>query len=168
MEGGDEPQGLDPNDPEHLRAERDQALAELAEMKKRHLRAVADAENVRKRLQREMEQMRGSVRDKIVREWLDAVDSVDRALEMDGEDPQVWREGVRGIHRQMLEVLKRQRIAPMESTGARFDPHQHEAVGTIPLPGHEPGSVAHTQRTGYRSEEGEVVRPALVVVVQES
>jgi molecular chaperone GrpE len=152
---------------EQLRQASAEQAEALQEARKRHQRAVADGENTRKRLQREMTQVGRGERDKVVRQWLDAVDSVDRALQMGGEDAETWRQGVVGIHRQMMDVLKRHQIKPMETDGVIFDPHKHEAVGAVPHPQLPAGTVLHTQRAGYQTAEGEVVRPALVVVVQE-
>jgi molecular chaperone GrpE len=140
----------------------------LAEARQDHLRAVAEAENVRKRLQREMEGVRLTERDRVVRAWLEAVDSVDRALLMGGDDPQSWRAGVEGIHRQMLDVLRRHDIEPMTPLDQPFDPHRHEAIGAILAPGKPPGAVAAVQRAGYQARDGAIVRPALVIVVQET
>lgn len=152
---------------EQLRQAQAEQERDLQEARKRHQRAVADGENTRKRLQREMAQVGRGERDKVVRQWLDAVDSVDRALQMGGQDAEIWRQGVEGIHRQMMDVLKRHQIVPMDTEGVSFDPHKHEAVGAVPHPQAPPGTVLHTQRAGYQTAEGEVVRPALVVVVQE-
>jgi molecular chaperone GrpE len=151
---------------ESARQERERLGREVAEQKERALRVAAELDNTRKRFQRELDQERRLARDKAARDWLDAVDSVDRALNFGGDDPKTWRQGVEGIHRQMLDVLKRQGVEPMPTTGERFNPHLHEALGAVPLPDKEPDTIAFTQRVGYRTLDGELVRAAQVIVVQ--
>lgn len=151
---------------ESARLERERLAREVSEQKERALRTAAELDNTRKRFQRELDQERRLARDRAARDWLDAVDSVDRALGFGGDDAKVWRQGVEGIHRQMLDVLKRQGVEPMPTTGERFNPHFHEALGTVPLPDKEPDTIAFTQRVGYRTLDGELVRAAQVIVVQ--
>lgn len=149
-----------------LQAEVARLTEEVTELKKDRLRLIADAENTRKRLQREMEVVRKSDRDKLVRAWLPALDSADRALQMGGDNLESWKSGVEGIQKQMLDVLKHQGIERMDTENAKFNPRLHEAMGMVPMPNLESGTVAFTQAAGYQTPDGEVVRVAQVVVAQ--
>jgi molecular chaperone GrpE len=142
---------------DRLRAQVDEVRQELARMDDRHKRAVADLDNYRKRSAREVERRVGEERERLLRDWLDVVDSVDRALAIN-DDP-----GLRAVMDQMQAVLARHgahRVAPM---GERFDPEQHEAIATHPTSDAEAGTVLEVARAGYRLGDC-MLRPAQVVV----
>jgi molecular chaperone GrpE len=148
-------------DGDRLRAQVDEVRQELARMDDRHKRALADLDNYRKRSAREIERRVGEERERLLRDWLDVVDSVDRALAIN-DDP-----GLRAVMDQMQSILARhgaQRITPM---GERFDPEQHEAIATHPTNEVEPGTVLDVARAGYRLGD-RMLRPAQVVVASAS
>jgi molecular chaperone GrpE len=144
-------------DQDRLRAQVDEVRQELARMDDRHKRALADLDNYRKRSAREIERRVGEERERLLRDWLDVVDSVDRALAINDDA------GLRAVMDQMQSILARhgaQRLAPV---GERFNPEQHEAVATHATSEVEPGTVMEVARAGYRLGD-RVLRPAQVVV----
>jgi molecular chaperone GrpE len=146
---------------DRLRAQVDEVRQELARMDDRHKRALADLDNYRKRSAREIERRVGEERERLLRDWLEVVDSVDRALAI--EHDAAVSDGLRAVMDQMQSVLARhgaQRVAPM---GERFDPEQHEAIATHPTSDAQPGTVLEVARAGYRLGD-RVLRPAQVVV----
>ncbi len=140
----------------------------VKDLEERHVRVAAERANQIKRLQREADVVRKADRMRLVRDWLDVIDSIERALDTAPLKEGVWYDGTCGIHRQMLDVLRKQNVVPMDTTDATFDPRQHEALSVLSMPDREPGVVVHTQRTGYCTLEGEVIRPAQVVVTPQA
>jgi molecular chaperone GrpE len=135
--------------------------AELAQMEDRYKRAVADLENYRKRSARETERSVADSNEALLRDWLEAVDSVERALRMDPEEPLL--EGLRAVLDQMDAILARQGIQRVGVAGEPFDPKLHEAVGvreSEEVPEHTTLEVA---QSGFALGD-RVLRPAQVIV----
>ena len=130
----------------------------------RFIRLSADFDNHRKRTRSEIEDARRRERDTVLNEWLEVVDSTERALDALAGESGPWIDGLEAIARQMKHALARFEVEPMDSTDAAFDPHRHEAIGAVPAPGIEPGTVLQTERTGYIYRDGRVLRAARVVV----
>ena len=82
---------------------------------------------------------------------LPLIDDLERALaaEADAGAAQAYRTGVELIHRQLLELLARRGVTPLETAGEQFDPHQHEAVAHEESADHEPGQIIDELRRGY-------------------
>ncbi|HEY2160652.1 MAG TPA: nucleotide exchange factor GrpE [Solirubrobacteraceae bacterium] len=141
----------------------DELTEELARLEDRYKRALADLDNYRKRTAREIERLVAEARESALRDWLDAVDSVERAARMEPEGP--CAEGLRAVLEQMDSVLARQGAVRIGAAGERFDPERHEAVAVQPtadLPEH---TVAAVARSGFALGD-RVVRPAQVVVAR--
>jgi molecular chaperone GrpE len=134
--------------------------AELDRMEDRYKRALADLDNYRKRSAREMERRIEESKDAQLREWLEALDSIERALFM-AEGPVV--QGLRAVLEQIDTILARQGVQRIGAAGEPFDPERHEAVG-VRVNGGRPGTVAEVARSGF-ARDGHVVRPAEVIVV---
>src|SRR4051812_26625117 len=96
--------------------------AELAQMEDRYKRALADLDNYRKRSAREAERRITDSVDRQLREWLEVVDSIERALLMEPEHPVV--EGLRAVLEQMDSILGRQGVQRTGAPGERFDPER--------------------------------------------
>jgi len=149
----------------------EQLEAARAESARRHedwLRALAEAENLRKRSARELLDQTRRAREQVLVEFLAVVDDVERAIEAirdGGEQPENHglRQGVELIHTRLLEVLARFEVRPIECLGEAFDPHQHEAVMRDPSSDLEPDHVTQVMQKGYRIGE-QVLRPARVAV----
>jgi molecular chaperone GrpE len=134
-----------------------------------YLRALADAENTRKRARRDVETANARGVARLARELLPSLDNLDRALAAaeaeEGDPDHHLTRGIRLVHAELLAALERVGIEPFSPQGEPFDPHQHEAVSQIPADGAEPGTVAEVYQQGYRYKE-EILRPARVVVAQ--
>lgn len=123
----------------------------------RYLRALADLDNYRKRSAQEVERRVTEQAERLLLDWIEAVDSVDRALAMQPSD------GLRGVLGQMEAILARQGVERVGAAGDRFDPELHEAISvqeSEEVPDH---TVLDVARSGYRRGE-RVLRPAQVVV----
>lgn len=155
-----EAEGVEQDLDELLRtaAQRDEYLA-LAQ------RTQADFENYRRRMAREaaVAQERGAAA--LARELLPALDNLDRALEAAAEDDPLLQ-GVRLVRGELTTALARAGIECYRPEGEEFDPSLHEAVATAPQPegGAPSGTVVEVYQDGYRIGEGNVIRPARVVV----
>jgi molecular chaperone GrpE len=140
---------------------------EAAEMAERVLRLAAELENVRKRARREVETARRLERAEVAGAFLQVLDNVERALAADSGGAGAWREGLEGIRRQFEETLGRLGITRVEDLGVVFNPEWHEAVATAPAGENTPeGTVVEVAQPGYRMADGELLRPARVVVAR--
>ncbi len=135
--------------------------AELARAEDRYKRAVADLENYRKRAARQFEGRLSERTDAMLRDWLDVVDSVERALRMEPEGPLL--NGLRAVLEQMEAVLARHGVRRIDALAEPFDPSRHEAVAAFPSPDVPERRVLDVIRSGF-SVGDRVVRPAQVVV----
>jgi molecular chaperone GrpE len=136
---------------------------ELARMEDRYKRALADLDNYRKRSQREIERRVAEATGAVLRDWLEAVDSVERALRMAPEDP--CNEGLRAVLEQMDGILARQGVRRIGAPGEAFDPERHEAVAVRTSTDAPDRTVLGVERSGFESGE-RVIRPAQVVVAR--
>jgi molecular chaperone GrpE len=132
-------------------------------------RIQADFENYRKRVQREQVTLVERANERLLEELLPVLDSFDGAVASlagsDAGDLDVdkLRNGVVGIHTQLVGVLQKNGLERIEAHGAPFDPNEHEAVMQDDGDG-EP-HVGQIMRTGYRLK-GRVLRPAMVSVTR--
>jgi molecular chaperone GrpE len=137
---------------------------ELAHGEERYRRALADLDNYRKRAAQEVERRVAERSEGVVRDWLDVVDSVDRALQMPGPSNELAA-GLRAVLEQMEAILERQGVKRIGTPGERFDPNMHEAVAVREDDSVPNGTIVDVARSGY-SLDGGVLRPAQVVVSQ--
>lgn len=123
----------------------------------RYLRARADLENYRKRSAQEVERRVAEGAERLLLDWIEAVDSVDRALAMQPSD------GLRSVLAQMETILAREGVERVGAAGDRFDPELHEAISVREDDEVPDRTVLDVARSGYRRGE-RVLRPAQVVV----
>jgi molecular chaperone GrpE len=135
--------------------------AELAQMEDRYKRALADLDNYRKRSARETERRIAEGREAQLRDWLEAVDSVERALLMELDSPVF--EGLRGVLDQMEAILARQGVQRIGAVGEHFDPERHEAVGVRYTDEAPDRTVVDVARSGFALGD-RILRPAEVIV----
>ena len=139
-----------------LEAERDALQDQL-------LRARAEFDNYRKRTAREIERIRKTAAESLVRDLLPVVDHLELALQHADEASRAVTEGVEMVARQFTEVLSRHGVEPIPALGEPFDPNVHEAMMQRPDAEAAPNIVLEEFQRGYRM--GEVVlRPSKVVV----
>ena len=153
-----------PGKAEDVTALREEVAAlrgELARAQDRHRRALADLDNYRKRVEGDGDRRAAAARQELLGEWLDAVDSVERALRMEPGDP-----GLTAVLAQMEAILARNGVARLDAAGERFDPERHEAIAVQPVPDAPDFTVLEVARSGYGLADGEVLRPAQVIVAR--
>lgn len=146
---------------EALRAERD-------EMRDRFIRALAEAENVRKRAERDRREAEAYGGSRLARDLLPVVDNLERALQSADEAQRAAAgpliEGVELTLRALLDTLERhgvETIAPQP--GERFDPQRHEAMFEAPVPGTRSGEIIQVMTRGFLLHD-RLLRPAQVGV----
>ena len=130
-----------------------------------YLRALADFENYRRRVDRESSRTVRSGKREIILSLLEVLDGFDRAFQHAEKNQSPLFEGLQAIHRKLLGVLQAQGIAPFDSVGQTFDPALHEAIASVAANGHPSGTVVDDVQRGYRWGD-EVLRPARVRVAQ--
>jgi molecular chaperone GrpE len=139
------------------------AADELARLEDRYKRALADLDNYRKRSAREIERRVAEARASALRDWLDAVDSVERAARMEPDG--ACAEGLRAVLEQMESVLARQGAVRIGDAGEPFDPERHEAIAVQERPELPDRTIVAVERSGFALGD-RVVRPAQVVVAR--
>lgn len=133
---------------------------EAARLREALLRMQADMDNRRKRLEREMEQVRKFANEQLLRDLVPVLDSMDQAL-LSGEAG--VSEGMALTHKLLLDVLKRHGLEVIDPVGERFDPSWHEAMAMQPSSEQPADHVLQVLQKGYRLN-GRLVRPARVIV----
>lgn len=158
-----------PEDPAESGGEKSEALPEMdAEAyRERWVRAAADLENLRKRTTREIELVRRTERESVLRAFLDVVDNLERAIDAHDSENDQWVEGVEAVRQQMLDVLKQFGVEPYDAMGEEFDPKRHEAVARVSLPGVPEGKIVEVTQAGYEIGDDTTLRPAKVIVAHD-
>jgi molecular chaperone GrpE len=132
----------------------------------RLLRLAAEFDNYRKRVERVQRDQADAAVASAVEDLLPIIDNLERALEVSaGSGGESYRQGVELIYRQMLELLRRRGVTPLDSVGTDFDPQIHQAVAHEVSPGHREGEVMEELRRGYRLGD-RLLRPAMVKVAK--
>jgi molecular chaperone GrpE len=140
---------------------------EIAALKDRNLRAVAEMQNLQRRAQREKEEALRFAESEFAKQLLTVLDGLERAQEAakDATDPRPVADGVRIVYEQFLKILKDHKIEPIDAVGQAFDPDLHEALMHRSSADVSPGEVIEQFARGYRMH-GRVLRPAKVVVAR--
>lgn len=131
----------------------------------RALRAAAELENFRKRMQREMAEERRYAIVPLVHDLLPVLDNLERAIAaaQTAEGSAALREGVRLVVTQLENVLQKYDCVRIPTVGAAFDPHLHQAVGQEPSEQYPAGTITRAVQAGYKLYD-RVIRPAQVFV----
>jgi molecular chaperone GrpE len=137
----------------------------VAELEDARLRALAEADNVRKRCAGQVSRAEAEARADVARQWLPVIDNLDLALTHATADPATIVEGVTAVRQQALDVLARMGFARRDDRGANFDPSRHEAVASRPDPAATSDVVAEVVRPAY-GEGDRQLRAAQVVVAR--
>ena len=154
-------QAQSPTELEALLRERDDLLDRL-------LRKTAEFDNFRKRVDKERREQAEWAAADILGDVLNVLDDLDLALAAEAPpEVQSYRAGFELIHRQLGDMLRKRGVTPLETLGADFDPHLHQAVAYEESPGAREGEVIGELRRGYRLGE-RLLRPALVRVAKAS
>lgn len=144
--------------PEQIKQQRDDYYDRL-------LRKTAEFDNYRKRTDRERQQLSEAAAADLLQDLLPLVDDMERALGVKSDDADAIRKGVELIHKQLLEILRKRGVRPIEALGADFDPHYHMAVAHEPANDRREGEVIEEFRRGYMLGD-RLLRPAMVKVAK--
>lgn len=142
-----------------------QLRRQLEERQDRLLRALAEADNIRRRAQRDREEYVKYAAESLLRDIIPVLDNFDRALVAARAVPDGGGvlAGIELIQRELLKVLEKHGVTRYSAVGERFDPTRHEAIAQVVTTDHAVDSVVAETAPGY-ALHGRVVRPALVAV----
>jgi molecular chaperone GrpE len=132
------------------------------------LRKTAEFDNYRKRTDRERLTLAEAAASDLIKELLPLVDDMERALKADAtaDSAGAYRRGVELIHRQLMDILRKRGVTPIEALGADFDPHLHQAVTYDPADdGQRDGEIIEEFRRGYMLGD-RLLRPSMVKVAK--
>jgi len=142
-----------------------EAQAQVQSQREAMLRALADAENARKRYQAEAGNSQKYAIERFAEALLPVVDSLEAALANKDASPEALRDGVQLTLRQLSQALEKARVAAISPVpGERFDPHRHQAMAAVEADS-EPNTIVATMQKGYQLHD-RVLRPALVTVAK--
>jgi molecular chaperone GrpE len=143
-------------------------VRERDELLDRLLRKTAEFDNFRKRVDKERREQAEWAAADVLGDVLNVLDDFDLALGLDAPpEAQSYRAGFELIHRQLGDMLRKRGVTPLDTLGADFDPHLHQAVAYEEAPGAREGEVIGELRKGYRLGE-RLLRPAMVRVAKAS
>ncbi|MCM1167003.1 MAG: nucleotide exchange factor GrpE [Lachnospiraceae bacterium] len=142
--------------------EADKVSEELAAVKDRLVRTMAEYDNFRKRSAREKDALRAEIITNVTSKFLPVLDNLERALTAECSDEN-YKNGVKMIYDSFLETLKALGVEEIASDGAPFDPNYHQAVQRVESSDAESGTVVQTFAKGYKIGE-KVIRFAMVAV----
>ena len=144
---------------------------QLEEANSKALYAAAEAQNVRRRLEQELQQATSYAAAGFARDMLAIKDHLDRALAAVGDDLRAdktatqFLAGIEATSRELEAVFQRHGISRVKSIGETLDPHRHQAMIEIPNAEAEPGTIIEEMQPGYAMKD-RLLRPALVGVAK--
>lgn len=139
---------------------------QASEYKDKYLRALAELENYRKRMEKEMEDSRRFAKVDFLVQIIPVLDNLDRAMKEAGGNYDGFFQGIEIICRQLKETLRSMGMTEFSSLGEEFDPARHEAVGMVECDDKPDNSVVEEISKGY-VVGGKVVKPARVIVARQ-
>jgi len=144
---------------------------QLEEAKSKALYAAAETQNVRRRLEQELQQATSYAAAGFARDMLAIKDHLDRALAAVGDDLRAdktasqFLAGIEATSRELDSVFARHGVSRVKSVGEALDPHRHQAMLEIPTDQAEPGTIVEEMQPGYTIKD-RLLRPALVAVAK--
>jgi molecular chaperone GrpE len=146
---------------------------EIADLKERLLRALAETENTRRRAERDRSDASQYAVTRFARDLLHVSDNLRRALSHLTPDVQAEAapgvkavlEGIEATERELTATFERHGIRAIEAEGMKFDPNLHQAIAEVPADGKAAGSVVNVVQTGYVIAD-RLLRPAMVTVAR--
>jgi molecular chaperone GrpE len=173
---GTEQQQAAERDPEQVAADLARALAEanskINELKDQNLRALAETENVRRRVQRDRDEALKFATTGLAKDLLPVADNLRRALDAIPKEALESDEALRNLatgvemtERLLLNALDRHQIKRIDALGQKFDSNLHQALFERPATGQPPGTVVQVLEAGYTIHD-RLLRPALVGVAK--
>ncbi|MGB3479933.1 MAG: nucleotide exchange factor GrpE [bacterium] len=149
-----------------LKEEIEKKEQEIKKFNDKYLRALAELENGRKLMHKEMENHRLLIKAEFFNKVIPVLDSFDRALsgaELN-ENFERFYKGIEIIHRQLKDALKSLGLVEFSGLGEVFDPSRHEAVGTVPIDGIQVEDIVVEEISKGYIVSDRVVKPAKVLV----
>jgi molecular chaperone GrpE len=149
-----------------LQAQVEQLQQQLNDAKDQTLRTAAEAQNVRRRAEKDVENAHKYALEKFASSLLPVADNLARSLDVADRENEALKpliEGVELTSKTLLDALKRFQVEQVDPLGAPFDPQFHEAVASVENPAAEPNSVLQVMQKGY-TLNGRLLRAAMVVV----
>tara|TARA_B100000989_G_scaffold257173_1_gene206601 strand:- start:110 stop:760 length:651 start_codon:yes stop_codon:yes gene_type:complete len=147
---------------------------ELADFKDRSLRALADAENTRRRSEREVIDAKKYGSSNLVKDLLNVSDNLHRALEAVGEDVKELDEtvknlvvGVQMVEKEMLDVFEKHGVTKLQPIGEKFNHDFHQAMYEVEDSGQPTGTIVELLQPGYVMHD-RLLRPAMVAVAKDT
>ncbi|MFZ2087348.1 MAG: nucleotide exchange factor GrpE [Desulfobaccales bacterium] len=158
-----------PTDTEELQNLLAQKTKEAEENYDRFIRLAADLENLKKRQERELTEVRQFANDKLLKELVPVLDNLERALEHGRQAgaPEALMNGLDLVSQDFLKVLGRFGVTPINCVGNPFDPAYHHAVMEEEAPEIEDQTVLKELQKGYLLQN-RLLRPAMVVVSRQT
>lgn len=131
----------------------------------RYVRLAAEFDNYKKRTAREFGDLVKTANSRLLRSLVEIADNFERAIQVDdnGGNGESYKKGVELIYNQLMELMKKENVAPIESVGQPFDPNVHEAMMQQPSEEHDEGIVVQEIQRGYKLDD-KVLRHARVIV----
>ena len=151
---------------DQLRIERDGLKVERDELKELLVRRQAEFDNFRKRTDKERSEFVQYAGMELVREILPVLDDFERAMKVEGGNPE-YVKGVQMIYTRMFDMLKKQGLEPIETAGKQFDPHLHQAVERVETKDSPDSAILGEFQRGYNFK-GKLLRPSMVKVAVHS
>ncbi len=152
---------------EALQNQLTQALEESKSHQEQYLRTLADMENLRKRTQRDKEELAKFANESILREILPVIDNLERAVEHaeQAESDDGLFEGVQLTLTQFSQLLDKFGVEPVDAIGQPFDPAYHQAMGLLESEDHPANTVVQQMQKGYQLNK-RLLRPAFVMLAK--
>lgn len=167
---------MEPNQPADTQASSDLEITQLSkelegcreETRKNYdlyLRALAETENMRKRNEKEMDLLRQFALERFCKDLLPVLDSFDKAMVSDNQNNEGHlKEGISLVYKQLVEVLRKNGLTPVEAVNETFDPHLHQAIQRLESQEVDKERVQAQFAKGYLLHE-KLIRPAIVSVI---
>jgi len=142
-----------------------EAQAKIEEQRDAWVRAVAEADNIRKRAQADVAAAHKFGVERFAEGLLPVMDSLEAARNVAGDAPPALRDGLELTLRQLKAAFQKASLSEVApAAGERFDPHQHQAMAAVEADA-EPNTVVEVMVKGYRLHD-RILRPALVTVAK--
>jgi molecular chaperone GrpE len=150
---------------QELLAQIEQLKAEKEELNNKYLRAQADLQNFRTRVNKEKEQMLKYSSQRAIEALLPVVDNFERAIaaSQDAADVETLKQGIDMVFRQLQQVLEQEGVTTVPGVGEPFDPNMHQAVMQEDSSEYESGIIIEEFQKGYKLKD-RVIRPSMVKV----
>jgi molecular chaperone GrpE len=155
-------------DPALVQQELEDLRQQLADAKDQALRVAAEAQNQRRRAEKDVENAHKFALEKFIAALLPVADNLERTLDAADRTNEAVKpllEGVELTHKNFLDVLAKFNVEQINPLGEPFDPQFHEAVSMVDNPNVEPNTVIHVMQKGF-TLSGRLLRAAMVMVAK--